>query len=289
MRRDLAPSRAVAREAIAAGLVTVDGAPATKPATQVAAGQALHLTASPRAYVSRGGEKLAHALDRFGVDPAGRRCLDAGVSTGGFTDVLRRRGAAHVDAYDVGYGQVHERIRTDEGVTVHERTNVRHLTAEDVTLPAPDLVVVDVSFISLTVVLGALRAVAADDAEAVVLVKPQFEAGRGEVGRGGVVRDPQVWRRCLDDVAQAAAALDWRCAAATASPLTGPAGNVEFLLHLTPGGPVASSPAPAGSGGAGEAHDVGGRALEPAVAARLDAAVAEGVALVASTAVKGDA
>lgn len=225
-------SRAEAQEAIAAGLVTVDGAPATKAATQVAPAQALHLRAPARAYVSRGGEKLAHGLDRFGVDPSGRRCLDAGVSTGGFTDCLRQRGAASVVAYDVGYGQVHDKVRRDPAVEVHERTNVRDLAPGDVPPPAPDLLVADLSFIALRTVLPGLRALVADDAEAVALVKPQFEARRDEVGKGGVVRDPQVWARVLGEVAQAAAEVGWVGFDATASPLLGPAGNVEFLVHL---------------------------------------------------------
>jgi 23S rRNA (cytidine1920-2'-O)/16S rRNA (cytidine1409-2'-O)-methyltransferase len=213
----------------------VDGAPALKSATQVHAGQALVVSSPPRAYVSRGGEKLAHGLDRFGVDPSGRRCLDAGVSTGGFTDCLLQRGAAAVLAYDVGYGQVHDRIRQDGRVEVHERTNVRDLRPEDLTPPVPDLLVADLSFISLAGVLPTLRALVADDGEAVVLVKPQFEAERADVGKGGVVRDPTVWRRCLHRVADAAATVGWGAFDATASPLLGPAGNVEFLAHLAPG------------------------------------------------------
>lgn len=232
MRRSLAASRAEAQEAIAAGLVTVDGAPALKPSRQVGPAQQVHVTAAARKYVSRGGLKLAHALDEFGVDPHGRICLDAGVSTGGFTDVLLQRGAQRVAAYDVGYGQVHERVRTDPRVEVRERTNVRHLTEADVGQPAPGLLVADLSFVSLTLVLPVLRSIAADDAEAITLVKPQFEAGRSEVGKGGVVRDPRIWLTCLTNVADAAAGANWRCVAATASPLMGPAGNVEFLIHL---------------------------------------------------------
>jgi 23S rRNA (cytidine1920-2'-O)/16S rRNA (cytidine1409-2'-O)-methyltransferase len=169
------------------------------------------------------------------VDPEGRRCLDAGVSTGGFTDCLLQRGAAHVLAYDVGYGQVHERLRQDPRVSVHERTNVRDLTPEDLPAPSPDLLVADLSFISLAGVLPTLRALVSDDGEAVVLVKPQFEAERSDVGKGGVVRDPSVWGRCLRRVAEAAAAVGWGAFDATASPLLGPAGNVEFLAHLAPG------------------------------------------------------
>jgi 23S rRNA (cytidine1920-2'-O)/16S rRNA (cytidine1409-2'-O)-methyltransferase len=232
-------SRAEAQQAIAAGLVTIDGAPALKAATQVHAGQAIVVAAPPRRFVSRGGEKLAHALVRFGVDPSGRHCLDAGVSTGGFTDALLQAGAAHVLAYDVGYGQVHERLRADPRVSVHERVNVRTLTPGDLPEPLPDLLVADLSFISLALVLPGLLALLADvpSREAIVLVKPQFEAGREEVGKGGVVRDPEVWRASLARVAAAAAEVGWRGFAATASPLLGPAGNVEFLAHLRPAPP----------------------------------------------------
>lgn len=235
--------------------MTVDGAPALKPATQVHAGQALVVAGPPRRYVSRGGEKLAHALDRFAVDPHGRRCLDAGVSTGGFTDCLLQRGAAHVLAYDVGYGQVHESLRTDPRVSVHERTNVRELTPADLPPPAPELLVADLSFISLASVLPVLRRLVAPTGEAVVLVKPQFEADRADVGKGGVVRDPAVWRRCLERVAEVATSVGWGRIRATASPLQGPAGNVEFLLHLA----------------AGDA--------DPGLATELDAAVTEGRAI----------
>jgi 23S rRNA (cytidine1920-2'-O)/16S rRNA (cytidine1409-2'-O)-methyltransferase len=213
------------------------------------------VAAPPRRFVSRGGEKLAHALAMFDVDPQGRRCLDAGVSTGGFTDCLLQHGAAFVAAYDVGYGQVHETLRTDPRVDVHERTNVRALTAADLDGPAPDLLVADLSFISLASVLPTLRSVLADDAEAVVLVKPQFEADRGDVGKGGVVRDPAVWRAALRRVAASAAAVGWGVVDATVSPLRGPAGNVEFLLHL------ADRPATTAPG---------------TVAALLDRAVAQG-------------
>jgi 23S rRNA (cytidine1920-2'-O)/16S rRNA (cytidine1409-2'-O)-methyltransferase len=232
VRRQLASSRTEAQEAIRAGLVTVDGAPALKSASQVHAGQAVVVAAPPRAYVSRGGEKLAHALERFAVDATGRRALDAGVSTGGFTDCLRQRGAASVVAYDVGYGQVHDKLRRDPAVDVHERTNVRDLRPEDVPGPPPDLLVADLSFIALRTVLGGLRTLVTTDAEAVLLVKPQFEAARHEVGKGGVVRDPAVWARVLTEVATAGREVGWVGFDATASPLLGPAGNVEFLVHL---------------------------------------------------------
>jgi len=240
VRRGLVISRAAAVEAINQGLVTIDGAPATKPSTLVAASQHVVVSAPPRRFVSRGGEKLDHALEHFSVDVAGKDCLDAGVSTGGFTDCLLQRGARSVVAFDVGYGQVHERLRQDERVDVRERTNVRWLTPEDLGDRQPQVLVADLSFIALSLVLGRLLALLADDtdAEAVVLVKPQFESDRVDVGRGGVVRDPQVWKRSLAKVAQAADEAGWRAIDVTRSPLTGPAGNVEFLLHLVP----ASSP-----------------------------------------------
>lgn len=237
VRRGLVASRTEAQQAVAAGLVTVDGAPALKSARQVAPEQAVVLAGPARAHVSRGGDKLAHALDAFDLDVTARHCLDAGASTGGFTDCLLQRGAARVIAVDVGYGQLHDRLRRDERVVVLERTNVRALTPGDLPGPAADVVVADLSFISLAAVLGRLRGLAAAHADAVVLVKPQFEAGRDEVGRGGVVRDPAVWRACLQRVADAGAAVGWPVRDAAASPLLGPAGNVEFLLHLAAGEP----------------------------------------------------
>ncbi len=245
--------------------MTVDGAPASKPATQVSAGQALVVAAPPRAYVSRGGEKLAHGLDVFGVDPAGRRCLDAGVSTGGFTDCLLQRGADHVVAYDVGYGQVHETIRTHPRVSVHERTNVRDLTPEQIPGPLPTLLVADLSFISLVSVMPVLRPLLAPAGEAVLLVKPQFEAQRGQVGKGGVVRDPEVWRSCLQRVADAAPPLGWRVAGVSASSLIGPAGNVEFLVHLVDRDPT---PEPAEQSGAEGPSALIGTALAEGLARR---------------------
>ena len=239
VRRGLAASRAEAQEAVRAGLVTVGGAPATKVATMVADDAAVELAGPARRCVSRGGEKLDAALARFGVDPAGLRCLDAGASTGGFTDRLLRGGAAHVTAVDVGYGQLAWSLRGDERVTVLERTNVRDLHPGD--LPtAPELVVADLSFISLRLVLPALVGVASPGARFVVLVKPQFEAGASDVARGGVVREPGVWRRVLDQVTTAFAAADVGPQGLMASPVLGPAGNVEFLLYAARG----AAPAP---------------------------------------------
>jgi 23S rRNA (cytidine1920-2'-O)/16S rRNA (cytidine1409-2'-O)-methyltransferase len=234
VRRGLVTSRTAAREAVDAGLVTVGGRPATKAATLVALDEPVQLTAAVRPFVSRGGSKLEPALERFGVAPAGRRCLDAGASTGGFTDVLLRSGAAHVVAIDVGYGQLAWELRNDERVTVYERTNIRDVTVD--MLPyAPSLVVADLSFISLATVVPTLVGLAADEATFVVLVKPQFEAGPGAVGRGGVVRDPSTWAAAIQRVADAFTSAGAGVRGLVASPLRGPAGNVEFLLHAVAG------------------------------------------------------
>ena len=224
VERGLAESRAQAQALVLAGRVPGYG----KPGTSVE--ESAELTVErPPPYVSRGGEKLAHALDVLGVDPRGKRCLDVGASTGGFTDVLLQRGALAVIALDVGYGQLHPRLRGDPRVTVVERTNVRELE----TLPfAPELVVCDVSFISLRKALPPALRLAAPGWEAIVLVKPQFEAGREEVGRGGVVRDPAVHRRVLLEVAEAALAWGATTVGVTDSGLPGPKGNREFFLHL---------------------------------------------------------
>lgn len=199
-----------------------------KPGMQVDDSASLEVEAPPP-YVSRGGHKLAHALDVLGIDPAGRDCLDVGASTGGFTDVLLQRGAARVAAVDVGYGQLHERLRAQPQVTVLERTNVRQLLE----LPfAPELVVCDVSFISVRLALPPALTLAKPGWEAVVLVKPQFEAGRAEVGKGGVVRDAVVRSRVVREIATAA--LGWRgeTVAAVDSGLPGPKGNREVFLHI---------------------------------------------------------
>ena len=231
MRRGLVPSRQAAREAIDAGRVIVSGAAAAKPARLVAPDEPVVLAGDPPRYVSRGGDKLGAALARFGVDPRGQRALDAGASTGGFTDCLLQHGAARVVAVDVGYGQLHERLRADPRVESHERTNVRDLAPGDLGPPFP-LIVADLSFISLRTVLESLVGLALRGADLVLLVKPQFEAGRAEASRGrGVIRDPEVWRRVLEEVVDA---LDARGAAimgAMVSPITGADGNVEFLVH----------------------------------------------------------
>ncbi len=223
VERGLAESRAQAQALVIAGLVPGY----EKPGAQVDEGAELAVERPPR-YVSRGGEKLENALAAFGVDPAGRDCLDVGASTGGFTDCLLQHGAARVIALDVGYGQLHPRLRGDPRVTVLERVNVRYLAE----LPfAPDLVTCDVSFISVRTALPAALARTGPGWEALVLVKPQFEAGRAEV-RKGVVRDPDVWRTALLRVSEAA--LEWgaETTGVVDSGVPGPKGNREFFLHL---------------------------------------------------------
>jgi 23S rRNA (cytidine1920-2'-O)/16S rRNA (cytidine1409-2'-O)-methyltransferase len=233
VRRGIAASRAEAEMAIRSGKVTVAGRPAAKASTMVLAEEPIAVSQPARRFVSRGGEKLEAALDRFGIDVAGLDALDAGASTGGFTDCLLRRGASRVAAVDVGYGQLDWRLREDPRVTVLERTNVRELTRSDLPF-RPAFVTVDLSFISLGLVIPALVAVAAPGAVFVLLVKPQFEAGRADVGSGGVVSDPAVWRRVLVRVGEEARARGLSPAGLMASPLLGPAGNAEFLLHAHP-------------------------------------------------------
>jgi 23S rRNA (cytidine1920-2'-O)/16S rRNA (cytidine1409-2'-O)-methyltransferase len=224
VERGLAETRAQAQALVLAGRVHGHD----KPGTPVDEAAPLDVDAGPR-FVSRGGEKLDHALEAFGIDVRGRLCVDVGASTGGFTDVLLQRGAARVIALDVGYGQLHPRLRADPRVTVLERTNARELRH----LPfAPALVTCDVSFISVRKALPPVLSLAAPGWEAVVLVKPQFEAGRADVGRGGVVRDPEVHRRVLREVADAALAWGAETAGVVDSGLPGPKGNREFFLHL---------------------------------------------------------
>jgi 23S rRNA (cytidine1920-2'-O)/16S rRNA (cytidine1409-2'-O)-methyltransferase len=241
VRRGLARSRNQAAELVVAGRVTVGGQVATKAATAIGPDEPVLVVpdADEPAYASRGGHKLAGALEVFrplGLGVSGRRCLDAGASTGGFTDVLVRNGAATVIAVDVGYGQLAWSLRTDERVVVLDRTNVRELTLDMVGGPV-DLVVGDLSFISLRIVLPALIGVAAPGADLVVMVKPQFEVGREKVGSGGVVRDPVIRADAVRDVARAADVLGFGVQAIVASPLPGPAGNVEYFLWLRAGAP----------------------------------------------------
>ena len=207
------------------------GMPAMKPATMVDREASIVMAAPPSRFVSRGGEKLDGALDRLDLDVGGRRWLDSGVSTGGFTDRLLQGGALAVVAVDVGYGQLDWTLREDERVTVLERTNIRALTPDD--LPwLPDGIVADLSFISLVTVLPALSALVKDTGEMVLLIKPQFEVGRAEVGKGGVVRDPDLWRAALVKVIDAAEAFGWPAAGVTYSSPPGPSGNREFFVHL---------------------------------------------------------
>ncbi|MGO8770385.1 MAG: TlyA family RNA methyltransferase [Mycobacterium sp.] len=232
VRRGLARSRQQAAELIGAGKVRIDGMPAVKPGTAVAASAALTVAdGSERGWVSRGAHKLIGALDSFGIEVAGRRCLDAGASTGGFTEVLLDRGAAEVVAADVGYGQLAWALRSDPRVVVVERTNARHLSSEPIGGPV-DFVVADLSFISLTTVLPALIGCACPSADIVPMVKPQFEVGKGQVGAGGVVHDPELRAGAVLTVARRAGELGWRTIDVTASPLPGPSGNVEYFLWL---------------------------------------------------------
>ncbi|OBI22800.1 16S/23S rRNA (cytidine-2'-O)-methyltransferase, partial [Mycobacterium sp. E2462] len=232
VRRGLARSRQQAAELIDAGRVSIDGLPARKPGTAVAITAALTVADDgERGWVSRGAHKLLGALDAFGIDVAGRRCLDAGASTGGFTEVLLDRGATEVVAVDVGYGQLAWSLRSDPRVRVVERTNARDLTPDVIGGPV-DVVVADLSFISLATVLPALAGCAAPDADIVPMVKPQFEVGKGQVGAGGVVQDPGLRADAVLAVARRADELGWCTLDATASPLPGPSGNVEYFLWL---------------------------------------------------------
>jgi 23S rRNA (cytidine1920-2'-O)/16S rRNA (cytidine1409-2'-O)-methyltransferase len=234
VERGLAASRERARALILAGQVRVDGLPASKAGHPTRLDADISLVEPDHPYVSRGGVKLAHALDAFAVDPAGRLALDVGASTGGFTDVLLRRGASRVVALDVGHGQLDWRIRSDPRVAVIERVNARTLTPDE--LPADarafDLLVMDVSFISARQVLPAIAPLLSSGGDAIVLVKPQFEAGRDEVGKGGLVKDAAVHARVVEEVAAAASALGLSRVATIESPITGTEGNREFFLHL---------------------------------------------------------
>jgi 23S rRNA (cytidine1920-2'-O)/16S rRNA (cytidine1409-2'-O)-methyltransferase len=230
--RGLAPSRERARALILAGQVRVDGQPVTKAGAPIDASADIELLTPDHPYVGRGGLKLAHALETFGIAVEGRQALDIGASTGGFTDVLLRRGAARVVALDVGHGQIDWTIRSDPRVTVIERFNARHLTPAD--LPGPvDIVTIDVSFISLRQILPVVPPVLRPGADVVALLKPQFEAGRYEVKKG-IIRDAAVHERVIADVIAAGAEVGLTHVATTPSPITGQKGNLEFLLHFRP-------------------------------------------------------
>jgi len=234
VRRGLAADAAEARAAVRAGLLTVSGGPAGNAAALVAPDEPVHVRPGPARFVSRGGEKLAAALDRFDVDASGRDALDAGASTGGFTDCLLQAGAARVIAVDVGYGQLAWSLRTDARVHAMERTNVR--TLDRSALPfVPSLVAADLSFAGLAGIVPRLVALADDGADLVLLVKPQFEAPAASVPEGGVVGDPRVHRDAIERVASAAEGVGAGTLAVVSSPIAGAAGNVEFFLHVRRG------------------------------------------------------
>ena len=233
VRRELTTSRTEAQALIAANRVLVNGSVADKPARQVAPGDALVVDGPPARFVGRGAEKLDHALEVFALDVRGRRGLDVGASTGGFTDCLLQRGADHVVALDVGHGQLHERLRADARVTNLERHNVRHTDLDEIGGPV-DIIVGDLSFISLQLVIPTLTQLCQPGAPMVLLVKPQFEAGRQEVDRGrGIITDPAIHDRVRAEIGAALIAASCDVVGWTDSPITGADGNREFLVHAT--------------------------------------------------------
>lgn len=240
VRRGLARSRDHAVDLIESRSVLVAGIPASKPATQVDAETSIVLAGERDDYVSRGGHKLAGALDTFSeISIDGKICLDAGASTGGFTEVLLKRGASKVIAVDVGYGQLAWELRQDPRVEIHDRTNVRTISPEIIAEPV-DIVVADLSFISLTLVIPGLVSVSKPSADFVIMVKPQFEVGREKLGAGGVVRDPALRKSAVSDVANSAYDMGLGTLGVVASPLPGPSGHVEYFLWLRRGAPVIS-------------------------------------------------
>ncbi len=259
VRRGLARSREQARELIEAGRVQVRGLQASKPATGVDGQAPIRVSGTDQdpGYASRGAHKLISALDAFDVPVDGRRCLDAGASTGGFTDVLLRRGAREVVAVDVGYGQLVWQLQNDPRVHVYDRTNIRSLTSDQIGGPA-DLIVADLSFISLGLVLPALIGCAAPGADLIPMVKPQFEVGKDRLGKGGVVRDPELRADAVLAVSRAAAELGWSTLDVARSALPGPSGNVEFFLRLR---------ADRSAGPAGEQHAMSADRIRAAVVA----------------------
>ncbi len=234
MRRKLVQSRSEAKRAIDAGLVRVGSNASPKPSTMVAPGEAVHIVGKPEPFVSRAGRKLEGALTAFGLDVTGLRAIDVGASTGGFTDCLLQRGAISVTAVDVGYGQMHWRIRNDDRVHVVERTNIRTVAASDLGEPF-DIVVSDLSFISLRLVREQLASLGTEGATWVLLIKPQFEAGRDLVGKGGIVRDPEVHREVVVNVIRSFDELGVGCGGVIESPITGATGNVEFVAMFRRG------------------------------------------------------
>jgi 23S rRNA (cytidine1920-2'-O)/16S rRNA (cytidine1409-2'-O)-methyltransferase len=236
VEQGLAESRAKAQALILAGLVSIAGRRVDKPGTALAEDAELTLVGRDHPWVSRGGVKLAFALDHFAIDPAGRVALDIGASTGGFTDVLLAKGAARVHAVDVGRGQLAWKLRQDSRVVVHEGVNARYLSRAEIAEPI-DLVTCDASFIGLATLLPAPLAFATERAALVALIKPQFEAGPGDVGKGGVVRDPAIHRAVCERVgAWVGAQPGWQVVGIADSPITGPAGNHEFLIYARRGG-----------------------------------------------------
>jgi 23S rRNA (cytidine1920-2'-O)/16S rRNA (cytidine1409-2'-O)-methyltransferase len=235
VERGLVPSRERARAMILAGRVLVREQKVDKPGTTVAEDAPVRILGEDPPYVSRGGLKLAGALQQWKIAVTGRNCLDVGASTGGFTDCLLQHGAAHVTAVDTGFGQIAMKLRTDERVRLLERTNARFLAPGALAVeqggPELTLLVMDVSFISATLLLGPVLAAAPSLTEAVILVKPQFEAGRGHVGKGGIVRDPEAHKLAVDQVSGCVRGLGWRVVETIPSPITGTEGNVEFLLY----------------------------------------------------------
>ncbi len=234
MRRKLVASRSAARQAIEEGRVRVGRVADPKASTLVAPGDPLDLAGEPDRFVGRGGYKLDHAIEEFAITVGGRRAIDVGASTGGFTDCLLQRGANSVVALDVGYGQLHHRLRSDDRVEVVERTNIRHADAE--LLGAPfDVVLADLSFISIRIVAEPLSALGADGTDWVLLVKPQFEVGKDLVGKGGVVRDPEIHQRAIEQAVTALEGAGVGTIGAVASPITGTDGNREFFIHARRG------------------------------------------------------
>lgn len=236
----LAPSREKAQAIIMSGIVYLGGQKAEKPSAPVALGVQVEVRGAAHDFVSRGALKLDKALRVFDVSAQGAVAMDLGASTGGFTDVLLRSGAAHVFAIDVGYGQLDWKLRNDPRVTVMERTNARYLKPEDIPLH-PTLSVMDVSFISITKILPAAAGIMGETGEFVSLIKPQFEAGRDRVGKKGVVRDAQVHRDVIAEIVSFVDSMGWRVQELSFSPITGPEGNIEFLVHIVPGSRCACS------------------------------------------------
>lgn len=229
--RKLAPTRQRAQALILAGRVLVNQEPMTKPGTRISENDTIVIKGTDMPYVSRGGIKLAEALVKFQIDVAGLHCMDIGASTGGFTDCLLQNGAARVIAVDVGYGQLAWKLRQDPSVTILERTNIRYLTVEEVPFPV-DLAVIDVSFISLKIVVPAIRKFLITDATVLALIKPQFEVGRNRIGKGGVVKNPLLHDEVILSLSQFFETIGFLVHGTVPSPITGPKGNKEFLCHM---------------------------------------------------------